>query len=77
MSEFSVFRWKSTGVIDTLPTDYINHPVFGGDLEFYDPEGYEEDKVVSENHNIPVEQRATVTATPKNATGKTNTEAKA
>lgn len=66
MSTFSVFRWKSTGVVDTLPTDYINHPVFGADLEFYDPEGYEEDKVVSEDHSIPVEQRGTVTATPVN-----------
>lgn len=65
MSEFSVYRWKSTGVVDTLPTDYINHPIFGADLEVYDPEGYEEDKVVSENHELPVEQRGKIIATDK------------
>lgn len=66
MSEFKVFRQRSNGAIVTYPADYADHPVFGYDLEPYDPETgeYEEDKVVSEDHNIPLDQRITITATP-------------
>lgn len=64
---FKEFRHKSTGVVRSYPEHYINHPVFGDDLEPYEPEvdEYEEEKVVVETHELPVEQRATKTATAK------------
>jgi hypothetical protein len=66
MTEFVSFRWKNTGVVEQLPADYAVHPIFGELLEPYDPESgeYEEDKVVADEHELPVEQRVTVTATP-------------
>lgn len=69
------FRWKSTGVVEELPDDYGQHPIFGDNLEEYTPgDEWEEDKVVSEDHTIPVDQRGTVIATPaSDASDKTNT----
>jgi hypothetical protein len=66
MTDFVLFRHKSTGVVASYPEHYAEHPVFGYDLEPYDPENteFEEDKVVSEDHNLPVEQRGTVVAKP-------------
>lgn len=61
---FKLFRHKSTGVIASYPEHYIEHPVFGDDLEEYVPEEYEEDKVVIEdNHELPVDQRTQIIAT--------------
>jgi len=67
MSEFATFRWKETGVVQTLPAHYATHPVFGDALEAYTPgdDEYEEDKVVVAGHEAPVEQRAKVIATAK------------
>jgi hypothetical protein len=64
MTEFIAFRHKSTGVVAYYPEHYIDHPVFGYDLEVYKPEEYEEDKVVVEGHDLPVDQRAVVVAVP-------------
>lgn len=67
MSNFVQFRHKSNGVIASYPEDYATHPVFGYDLERYYPENeeFEEDKVVTSGHELPVDQRATKTATKK------------
>lgn len=63
---FQLFRHKSTGVVASYPEHYIDHPVFGDDLEVYYPEEYEEEKVVIEdNHELPVAQRAQVVAKDK------------
>ena len=66
MTKMVTFRHKSNGVIADYPEHYAKHPVFGFDLERYTPgdDDYEEDKVVQSNE-IPVEQRAIKTATPK------------
>lgn len=62
---FKQFRHKSNGVVASYPEHYINHPKYGADLEEYNPEEYEEDKVVIEaDHNLPVDQRVQVVATP-------------
>lgn len=58
MENFVTFRHKSNGVIKDYPEHYATHPVFGDDLERYDPSEYEEDKVVVSDHDLPVEQRA-------------------
>lgn len=66
MSDFVTFRQKSNGAIVTYPAHYEHHPVFGDDLERYEPsDEYEEDKTVVASHELPVEQRARVTAKPK------------
>lgn len=67
MEKFVTFRHKSNGVVRSYPEHYENHPVFGADLERYTPgdSEYEEDKVVVNSHEVPAEQRATRTATPK------------
>jgi hypothetical protein len=67
MSEFRLFRQKSNGAVVTYPSHYIDHPVFGSDLEPYDPadDEYEEDKVVVDDHIIPVDQRGTIVASNK------------
>lgn len=63
MTDFKLFRHKSNGVIASYPEHYKDHPVFGSDLEPYDPaEEWEEDKVVSDDHELPIEQRITKTA---------------
>ncbi len=59
---FLTFRHKSNGVIARYPEHYENHPVLGADLERYNADEYEEDKVVVEDHNIPAEQRARIVA---------------
>jgi len=66
MDTFVLFRHKSNGVIASYPEHYETHPVFGYDLERYDPadDEYEEDKVVVENHELPVEQRSIKVAKP-------------
>lgn len=66
MENFVLFRHKSNGVIASYPEHYAEHPVFGYDLERYNPdeEEYEEDKVVIDNHELPVEQRSIKTAKP-------------
>lgn len=65
MSNFVTFRHVSNGVIRDYPEHYENHPVFGHDLERYEPsDEYEEDKVVSETHELPVDQRVTIIANP-------------
>lgn len=64
MSEFILFRHKSNGVVRSYPADYIDHPVFGYDLEVFDPTEFEVDKVDIEDHNIPVDQRGQLVAIP-------------
>jgi len=61
---FKLFRHKSNGEVRSYPDHYATHPSLGPDLEPYDPEAleYEEEKVVVENHELPVEQRATIKA---------------
>lgn len=64
------FRHKSNGVIADYPEHFAKHPVFGPDLEVYTPEiagEYEEDKVVLDSHEVPVEQRAVRTANKTNS----------
>jgi hypothetical protein len=63
-TEFIEVRSKSTGIVSWQPEHYLDHPVFGYDLERYDPEGYEEDKVVIEGHELPADQRSYVVAKP-------------
>lgn len=63
MTDFVLLRHKSNGVVKSYPAHYLNHPVFGPDLELYVEDEFEEDKVVSDNHELPVEQRGTVVAT--------------
>ena len=59
MEPFKTFRHKSTGVVADYPAHYADHPVFGYDLEPYElgNDEYEEDKVVIEGHEVPVDQR--------------------
>lgn len=61
---FKLFRHKSNGEVRSYPDHYAEHPTIGPDLEPYDPENdeYEEEKVVLENHELPVEQRASIKA---------------
>jgi len=63
-NDFVLFRHKSSKVVASYPEHYATHPVFGEDLERYDPEDnvYEEDKVDLEDHNLPVDQRGRVVA---------------
>lgn len=68
---FKLFILKGTDGDDQIvsyPEHYANHPVFGKRLEPYDPDlgEWEEDKVVSDNHELPLEQRITMTAKPVN-----------
>lgn len=65
MTNFILFRHKSNGNVASYPEHYKDHPVFGPDLEVYVEGEYEEDKVVQETHELPVEQRATKVATAK------------
>lgn len=75
MTKIIAMRWKSSGNIDYYPEDYLDHPQFGYDLEIYDPsEEYEEDKVVSEGHELPVDQRITIVAKPAKAADKDDEE---
>lgn len=64
MTNFVLLRHKSNGVVASYPEHYLNHPVFGPDLELYVPEDFEEDKVDLEDHALPVEQRSQVVAKP-------------
>lgn len=64
MTDFIAFRHISNGVVAYYPEHYATHPTFGPDLEVYVPEEYEEDKVVVESHELPVEQRGIIVATP-------------
>lgn len=64
---FKLFRHKSSGVVASYPEHYIDHPVFGPDLEPYElgDEEYEEDKVVvNGTHELPPEQRTQIIAVP-------------
>lgn len=65
-NEFMLFRHISNGVVASYPAHYADHPVFGSDLEPYDPDDveYEELKVVVEDHALPVEQRGTIISVP-------------
>lgn len=63
METFALFRHKSNGVVASYPEHFDTHPVFGDDLERYNPEDFEEDKVNLEDHNLPVEQRSQIVAT--------------
>lgn len=65
-NEFTLFRHISNGVVASYPAHYADHPVFGFDLEPYDPDDveYEELKVVVEDHALPVEQRGTIISVP-------------
>jgi len=67
MTEFAEFRWKETGIVQSLPAHYETHPVFGPALELYKPDEdeYEVDKVVVAGHETPVEQRAVKVANKK------------
>jgi len=64
MSEFIQFRHISNGVVKSYPAHYADHPVFGYDLEIFDPTEFEVDKVDLEDHTIPVDQRGQFVATP-------------
>lgn len=46
-----------------LPEHYINHPVIGRRLTEVDADELEVDKVVIDNHELPLEQRITLKAT--------------
>ena len=74
--KFVMTKSKSTGKIVMYPEHYLNHPVFGNDLELYDAElesqAVEVDKVVDENHELPVEQRATLVAKQSDKTKEGN-----
>jgi hypothetical protein len=62
---YKLFVHKSNGVIASYPEHYIDHPTIGPDLEEYNPEEYEEDKIVFENaHELPVDQRTQSIAVP-------------
>lgn len=62
---FKQFRHISNGVVAFYPEHYVDHPTIGPDIEEYNPEEYEEDKVVIEtNHELPVDQRVQIVATP-------------
>lgn len=77
MTEFAEFRWKKTGVVQSLPVHYETHPVFGPELERYEPsDEYEEDKVVVAGHETPVEQRAVKVATPTKTDDKADKDTK-
>lgn len=65
MTNFVTFRHISNGALADYPADYIDHPVFGYDLELYVPEEYEEDKVIIAGHELPTEQRTQVYATTR------------
>ena len=60
MSDFKQFRVVDTGELVTYPAHYENHPVFGLNIEPYDEEEYEVDKVVVQGHELPVEQRVSL-----------------
>jgi len=63
---FKLFRHKDSGVIARYPEHYATHPVIGPTIEPYDPEldEHEEEKVVVEDHKLPLEQRISKIATP-------------
>lgn len=61
-NEFVTMRHISNGVVASYPRHYLTNPVFGPDLELYNEDEYEEDKVVVENHAIPVDQRVQIVA---------------
>jgi hypothetical protein len=63
-NEFVPMRSKTTGVVTNYPRHYLQHPVFGDDLELYTPGEYEEDKVVIEDHELPADQRVQIVAKP-------------
>ncbi len=63
--KFETFKVKGTDQIVRYPAHYENHPVFGPTLERYEPGETEEDKVVVDNHEIPVDQRVRRVAKPK------------
>lgn len=67
---FIQMRSKSTGVISMYPEHYLDHPVFGDDLELFDPaaeasDDVEVDKAVADTHELPVEQRIVKTINKK------------
>lgn len=57
MAEFKLFRNTDTGEVITYPAHFGDHPVFGLNLEPVDDD-IETEKVVTEGHELPVEQRA-------------------
>ena len=57
MAEFKLFKNTETGEVVSYPEHFGNHPVFGLNLVPVD-EDIEVDKVVTEGHELPVEQRA-------------------
>lgn len=66
-NEFVLMRHIGNGVVASYPRHYLDHPVFGSDLELYTDEiadEYEEDKVVIEGHQLPVDQRVQIIAKP-------------
>lgn len=63
---FKLFKHKSSGVVASYPEHYADHPVFGADLELL-VEETEVDKVVSDDHSLPLEQRITYMAEPGEA----------
>lgn len=65
-NEFILFRHISNGAVRAYPKHYDDHPVFGFDLEPYDPDNveYEELKVVVEDHALPVDQRGNIISVP-------------
>lgn len=66
MSNFVEYRWKESGIVQSLPAHFAEHPIYGPQLEVYnaDDAEYEEDKVVIAGHATPVEQRAVTVARP-------------
>lgn len=63
---YKLFILKDKGTIVSYPEHYADHPSIGPRLEPYEPDNgeWEEDKVVFDNHELPLEQRITYTATP-------------
>lgn len=57
MAEFKRFKNKDTGEVVSYPAHFADHPVFGLNLDAVDDE-IEVDKVVTEGHELPVEQRS-------------------
>lgn len=68
MSQFVPMRHKHSGVVADYPLDFLDHPVFGPDLELYFPDEYEEDKV---SNDAPLSvNREKKTATTKDSNPK-------
>lgn len=57
MSKFIEFMNTESGEIVSYPEHFKDHPVLGLNLEVFNAEEHEVDKVVTAGHELPVEQR--------------------